>query len=152
MRVCQHPLQLRAEIADCEFIDCRFAGCNFFDTVITGCRMTGSTFDRCAFSGTEIAGGDWSAVQILGADRTTAADFRNLRMSNANLSGAGCHASVFTNIESSNANLANADFTRADLRGSTLTAVDPRSVELRAAISTADQAVDLALCLQMCIG
>jgi uncharacterized protein YjbI with pentapeptide repeats len=51
----------------------------------------------------------------------------------------------------SGAGLSEADFTGADLRGSVLTAFDPRIVELRDAIITADQAVDLAMCLSMSI-
>ncbi|MET7394253.1 pentapeptide repeat-containing protein [Dactylosporangium sp. NPDC005572] len=58
---------------------------------------------------------------------------------------------VLTSVDFANATLANTDFRRADLRGSVLTAFDPRVVDLGDAIITADQAVDLAESLGLSI-
>ncbi|MFC0526631.1 pentapeptide repeat-containing protein [Phytohabitans kaempferiae] len=72
-------------------------------------------------------------------------------MREVNLSGSRCQGAVFRDVDFTNASLREADFTGADLRGTTLTAFDPRDVTLRDAIITADQAVDLAVCLRMSI-
>jgi fluoroquinolone resistance protein len=43
--------------------------------------------------------------------------------------------------------MVSADFTRADLRGTDLSALDPATTEIRHAIITADQAVVVAMAL-----
>ena len=50
-------------------------------------------------------------------------------------------------VDLSGASLRSADFTRSDLRGSDLSAVDPATTELRHAIITADQAVVVAMAM-----
>lgn len=131
---------------DVAYLNCRFVNCNFFDAHFTNCKTVGSTFEACTFDLTAVDGGDWSFVALPRADLDTAT-FTGVRMREADLTGARCRNGTMRGLDLSAAQLTGADFTGCDLRGTDLHAFDPRTVALKDAVITADQAVILAMTL-----
>ena len=128
------------------FLNCTFGGCNFFDARFTQCKFVGSKFDRCTFDIMQVNGGNWALVGLPGADLRTAS-FRDVRMSESDLTGARCQGGTVRDVDLSGAWLHGADFSDCDLRGSDLSAVEPDHVRLSGAIVTANQAIVIAAAL-----
>ena len=131
---------------DVAYLNCRFVNCNFFDATLTDCKAVGSGFEGCSFDLTTVDGGDWSFIRLPRADLGSAT-FTGVRMREADLTGVRCRNGTMRGLDLSAAQLTGADFTGCDLRGTDLHAFDPRSIELRDAVITADQAVVLAMSL-----
>lgn len=125
------------------FVNCTFAGCAFFGATFTDCKLVGSRFQRCTFDRLTVRGGDWSFAGLTGADLRTAS-FEDVRMREADLSGARFDGGVVRRVDLAGAALQKAGFDGCDLRGSDLSAFDPWSVSLRAAVVDWQQAVSLA--------
>jgi fluoroquinolone resistance protein len=135
-----------ARAADVAFLNCRFVNCNFFDATFTNCKAVGSSFEGCGFDLTTIDGGDWSFIVLPRADLGSAT-FTGVRMREADLTAVRCRNGTMRGLDLSAAQLTGGDFTGCDLRGTDLHAFDPRTLELRDAVITADQAVVLAMAL-----
>lgn len=131
---------------DVAYLNCRFVNCNFFDATLTDCKAVGSTFEGCSFDLTTVDGGDWSFIGLQRAELGTAT-FTGVRMREADLTGVRARNGTLRGLDLSAAQLTGADFTGCDLRGTDLHAFDPRTMELRDAVITADQAVVLAMSL-----
>jgi fluoroquinolone resistance protein len=129
--------------AGAAFDNCSFTDCNFFGATLTDCKLLGSRFNRCSFERLTVKGGDWSFVGLAGAKLGTAS-FEDVRMREADLTGARWDGSVLRRVDLSGAWLAQANFDRCDLRGSDISALDPWSSSLQATIITWDQAMMLA--------
>jgi fluoroquinolone resistance protein len=125
------------------FANCVFIDCDFFGATFTDCKFLGSSFFRCKFDRLKVAGGDWSFVALPGADLRTST-FENVRMHEADLTGARCGGATLRGVDWSRASLGKIDLGGADLRGSNLTALDPGSVNVRNAVIDWQQAVTLA--------
>ncbi len=125
------------------FINCTFSGCNFFGAEFTECKFVGSAFDRSTFDQFVVRGGDWSFVGLPGADLHSAA-FTDVRMREADLSGAKCDGATMSGLDLSGAMLEKASFERCDLRRSDLSALDPWTAKLRGAVIGWQQAITLA--------
>ena len=127
-----------ALFANCLFVDCDFFGASFSD-----CKFIGSVFLRCKFDRLTVCGGDWSFVALPGADLRTAT-FHDVRMQEADLTGARCGGAELRRVDLARAWLGRIDLARADLRGSDLSALDPGSVNVRGAIIDGQQAVTIS--------
>ncbi|MCW2864544.1 MAG: putative low-complexity protein-like protein [Actinoallomurus sp.] len=128
------------------FTNCVFTRCAFFDATFTGCKLVGSFFDACTYGLLKVSGGDWSFTGLPGAD-LGGASFEELRMREADLTGARLGGATVHDVDLSGAWLHRADLTGCDLRGSDLSALDPRTVELKDAVIDPIQAVVIATAL-----
>jgi fluoroquinolone resistance protein len=128
---------------DAAFVNCTFANCNFYEASFTDCKLVGSVFDRCTFEIMTVTGGNWSFVGLAGADLRTAV-LRGVKLREADLTGVRFEGGSLRDANLSGAALHRADFTRCDLRGSDLSALDPESAQLRGAIITIDQTIQIA--------
>jgi fluoroquinolone resistance protein len=72
-----------------------------------------------------------------------------VRMREIDLTAADCTGAVLADVDLSGAQLRDVRFDRCDLRGSDLTALDPRAAHLDGAIITAEQALTVAQALGM---
>jgi len=136
---------------DAAFLNCTFVDCSFFDARFTGCKLVGSMFDRCRFGPTSVEGGDWSLVGLPGADLRQVA-FRDLRMREADLTGARLDGTILREVDLAGAWLHNASFQGTDLRGSDLSALDPMHAEIGGAMIDVEQALVVATALGLRIG
>lgn len=125
------------------FVNCTFLSCKFFDSRFTQCKFVGSMFDGCEFDQMQVSGGDWSFVGLPGAvlDR---AFFKDVRLREADLTGASCKAGSLRDVDLSGSWLHGVDFSACDLRGSDLSAIEPENVRLKEAIITIDQTIVIA--------
>ena len=137
--------------ADGAFLNCTFINCTFWDTSFTGCKLVGSHFDRCRFGPLTVQGGDWSLVGLRGADLGQA-DIRDTRMREADLTGARLDGAVVRSVDLAGAWLHRASFVGTDLRGSDISALDPRSVEITDALIDVEQSLVIATALGLRIG
>ncbi|GIH98749.1 pentapeptide repeat-containing protein [Planobispora takensis] len=128
------------------FLNCTFTRCAFFDATFTDCKLVGSVFDGCTFELLKVSGGDWSYTGLSGAG-LLGVSFGDVRMREADLTGARCERATFRGVDLSGAWLHGADLTRCDLRGSDLSAVDPLNVTLKGAVVDLAQAVTIATVL-----
>jgi fluoroquinolone resistance protein len=128
---------------DPSFENCTFARCSFFDAEFRGSKFLGAMFDECKFDQLRVVGGDWSFTGLPAADLRYA-KFVEVRMREADLTGARCRGSVLTNCDLSGAMWSKADLTSCDLRGSDLSSLEPEMVQLAGAIITWNQAVVIA--------
>ncbi|MEU1734584.1 pentapeptide repeat-containing protein [Streptosporangium sp. NPDC020145] len=131
---------------DSAFLNCTFTNSSFFDATFTRCKFVGSMFDRCTFDLLKVKGGDWSLTGLPGAPLGSAS-FVDVRMREADLTGARCGGATLRDVDLSGALLHSADFTRADLRGSDLSTLDPLVVRLGRARVDITQAVAIATAL-----
>ena len=132
-----------SRFTDAAFVNCTFGDCNFFEVHFTGCKMVGSVFDRCSYDLMRVEGGNWSHVAMPRADLSRAT-FEGVRMREADLTGVRCVEGVLRHVDLSGAWFGAAKLAGCDLRGSDLTALDPREVELEGAIVTMHQAITIA--------
>jgi fluoroquinolone resistance protein len=127
---------------DAAFLRCAFNRCNFFEAEFTGCKVTGSQFAECDLRPLRVTGGDWSFVGLPGAD-LRGTTFQGVRMR---------EDAVLTGVDLSAAQLHGARFSRADLRGSDLSALDPTVTPVDGAVINAEQAVVVAQAMGFKIG
>ncbi|MER5323266.1 pentapeptide repeat-containing protein [Streptosporangium roseum] len=132
--------------SDTAFTNCTFKRCTFFDAAFTGCKFVGSVFDDCTFDLLKVEGGDWSFAGLPGADLHSAS-FRDVRMREADLTGARGAGVTLRGVDLSGASLHRADLSRGDLRGSDLSSLDPFTVKLKDAVIDIPQAVTVATLL-----
>ncbi|MCW2496983.1 pentapeptide repeat-containing protein [Jatrophihabitans sp.] len=125
------------------FLNCVFLDCTFFGAQLLDCKFLGSMFSRCTFERMTVRGGDWSFVGLPGANLGTAT-FEDLRMREADLTGARFTGGVLRRADLANASLGKAELARCDLRGSNLHSVDPWSVNLTGAVVDWEQALVIA--------
>ena len=76
-----------------------------------------------------------------------AVTFENLRMREADLTGARSTGAVLRHLDLSGAAIAKANFDKCDLRGSDISSIDPWSASLNATIITWEQAAVLAMAM-----
>lgn len=132
--------------SDAAFVNCTFGGCTFFDARFNQCKFVGSMFDRCTYDVMKVVGGNWSFVGLPGADLRTSS-FLDVRMQEADLTGARCEGSSLRGVNLSGAWLHGANFTDCDLRGSDLSSLEPENAKIRGAIVTLDEAIVIATAL-----
>jgi fluoroquinolone resistance protein len=125
------------------FLNCTFLDCDFFGASFVECKFLGSMFSRCRFERMTVRGGDWSFVGLPGAKLGTAC-FEDLRIREADLTGARLVGGVLRRADLANALLGKAELDRCDLRGSDVTSVDPFSVSLTGAVVDWQQALVIA--------
>jgi fluoroquinolone resistance protein len=125
------------------FDNCTFSNCNFFGATFTDCKFVGAMLARCSFDRLVVRGGDWSFAGLAGADLRTST-FEDVRMREADLTGARCDGAVLRRLDLSGAALGKASFERCDLRGSDLSNLDPWSASLTGAIIDIAQAAVIA--------
>lgn len=128
--------------AGAAFVNCTFTGSSFFGARFAACKFVGSMFDRCTFDQLVVEGGDWSFTGLPGADLHSAS-FTDVRMREVDLTGARLDGATVVGVDLSGAALAKANLERCDLRRSDLSALDPATVNLRAAIIGWEQAITL---------
>lgn len=129
---------------DGAFANCEFVGCRFFDAHFDGCKFTGATFSGCEFDLLAVDRGDWRFVSLVGADLTSAR-FTWVKFGEADLRRIRGTGLVLRDCDLALAELAEANLTRADLRGSDLISLDPRHTIIDKAIVTPQQALTLAI-------
>ena len=128
---------------DAAFINCTFKSCSFFDTKFHDCKFVGSMFDRCTYDLMAVSGGNWSHVGLPGANLNKST-FYNVRLREADLTGARAEGASIRDCDMSGAWLHNANLTECDLRGSDLSAIDPETTQYRGAVITLGQAITFA--------
>ncbi|MCS0635882.1 pentapeptide repeat-containing protein [Streptomyces sp. LP05-1] len=128
------------------YTNCVFRRCSFFDARFTGCKAVGSRFDDCTYGLLTVSGGDWSYTSWPGA-RLGKAVFEDVRLREADLTGARLDGAALTRCDLAGALLRGASLTGADLRGSTLPDLDPRTLA-----ATRGARIDLAQAAALAAG